>query len=86
VRVALTVVGEARFLARPLLTCSLSRVLQSLEAEASGIRGTGIGCFFDEEVHAVVGLRDEAWRCLYGFTIGGPVEDPRIRTLPPDGA
>jgi len=57
-----------------------------LEAEASGIRGTGIGCFFDEEVHAVVGLRDEAWRCLYGFTIGGPVEDPRIRTLPPDGA
>ena len=54
-----------------------------LEAEATGIRGTGIGCFFDEAVHAVVGLKDERWRCLYGFTIGGAVEDPRIRTLPP---
>ncbi len=58
-----------------------------LEAEAAGLRGTGIGCFFDDVVHTVLGLEDETYRDLYHFTIGGPVEDERIQTAPayPEG-
>ncbi len=54
-----------------------------LEAEAAGLRGTGIGCFFDDPVHEVFGLKGHSYQSLYHFTIGGPVDDPRITTLPP---
>jgi hypothetical protein len=54
-----------------------------LEAEAHGVRATGIGCFFDDPVHQVMGLNDAAFQSLYHFTIGGPVEDRRLTTLPP---
>lgn len=54
-----------------------------LEAEAAGLRGTGIGCYFDDPVHGVFGLRDAAYQSLYHFTVGGPVEDTRLTTLPP---
>jgi SagB-type dehydrogenase family enzyme len=54
-----------------------------LEAEAAGVRATGIGCFFDDPVHEVVGIKDLALQSLYHFTIGGPVEDSRLQTLPP---
>lgn len=54
-----------------------------LEAEAAGVRGTGIGCFFDDPVHQVFGLKGFAFQSLYHFTVGGPVEDPRLTTLPP---
>ena len=54
-----------------------------LEAEASGIRGTGIGCFFDDPMHAALGLKTLQYQSLYHFTMGGPVDDPRLRTLPP---
>lgn len=54
-----------------------------LEAEARGVRGTGIGCYFDDEVHKLLGLRDDAFQSLYHFTVGDPVEDPRLGTLPP---
>jgi SagB-type dehydrogenase family enzyme len=54
-----------------------------LEAEAQGLRGTGIGCFFDDGVHDVLGFRDNAWQSLYHFTIGHPAEDPRLSTYPP---
>jgi SagB-type dehydrogenase family enzyme len=54
-----------------------------LEAEAAGVRATGIGCFFDDPVHELVGIHSLAMQSLYHFTIGGPVEDPRLQTLPP---
>lgn len=54
-----------------------------LEAEAAGMRGTGIGCFFDDPVHEIVGIKDLSVQSLYHFTIGGPVEDQRLMTLPP---
>jgi SagB-type dehydrogenase family enzyme len=54
-----------------------------LEAEAAAVRGTGIGCFFDDPVHDVFGLTGEAFQSLYHFTLGGPVEDARLTTLPP---
>lgn len=54
-----------------------------LEAEALGVRATGIGCFFDEPVHECFGLATERWRSLYHFTVGGALEDERLTTLPP---
>jgi hypothetical protein len=54
-----------------------------LEAEALGLRGTGIGCFFDEPVHQIAGIASSAWRSLYHFTVGGPVEDTRLQSWPP---
>lgn len=54
-----------------------------LEAEAAGVRGTGIGCFFDDPVHEMVGVTGRSFQSLYHFTVGGPVEDRRLTTLPP---
>ncbi len=54
-----------------------------LEAETAGVRATGIGCFFDDPVHEIVGIQSLAIQSLYHFTIGGPVEDRRLQTLPP---
>jgi len=54
-----------------------------LEAEATGVRATGIGCFFDDPVHEILGVKHLAMQSLYHFTIGGPVEDRRLMTLPP---
>ncbi|GAB6053868.1 SagB/ThcOx family dehydrogenase [Magnetospira thiophila] len=59
-----------------------------LEAEASGLRGTGIGCFFDDEVHTLLGLGTNlqaSWQDLYHFTVGAPVEDDRLTSEPAYG-
>ncbi len=53
-----------------------------LEAEAQGFRGTGIGCFFDDAMHNLLGLQDRAFQSLYHFTVGRPVRDDRLKTLP----
>ncbi len=53
-----------------------------LEAEAAGLRATGIGCFFDDVMHEALGITDHRWQSLYHFTVGGPVEDRRIQTIP----
>ncbi|GFY90333.1 nitroreductase family protein [Actinidia rufa] len=53
-----------------------------LEAHAVGISATGIGCFFDDPVHEVLGLRGSNYQSLYHFTVGGPVVDKRIMSLP----
>jgi hypothetical protein len=56
-----------------------------LEAEAAGVRATGVGCFFDDPVHEIVAVKGLSLQSLYHFTIGGPVEDRRLMTLPPYG-
>lgn len=53
-----------------------------LLAEAMGVRGTGIGCYFDNAVHELFGLPDKTWQSLYHFTIGKPLEDNRIISMP----
>lgn len=53
-----------------------------LEAEAQQLRGTGIGCFFDDPVHTLVGLEGMDWQSLYHFTLGRPIVDARIETAP----
>ena len=53
-----------------------------LEAEAAGVRATGIGCFYDDPVHDALGLQGHAFQSLYHFTVGTPVEDTRLTTQP----
>jgi hypothetical protein len=62
--------------------CGMIGQVLYLEAEAAGVRGTGIGCFFDDGMHGLLGLRDMRYQSLYHFTVGGPVEDARLTTLP----
>jgi len=62
--------------------CGMIGQMLYLEAEAHGIRGTGIGCFFDDAVADLMGITDGSLNSLYHFTIGHPVEDRRITTLP----
>ena len=58
-----------------------------LEAEAAGVRATGIGCYFDDVVHQLFDLdpSSDAWQSLYHFTVGGAVDDGRLTTLPAYG-
>ena len=63
--------------------CGLLGHALYLEAEAAGVRATGIGCYFDDEMHRLLGLRGDRWQSLYHFTVGGPREDTRLSTLPP---
>jgi hypothetical protein len=51
-----------------------------MEAEAAGVRATGIGCFFDDVVHDTLGLGDRRLRDLYHFTVGGAADDRRLTT------
>ena len=57
-----------------------------LEAEEAGLRATGIGCYFDDSVHTTFGITSREWQSFYHFTVGGPVEDTRLTTLPAYGA
>ncbi len=77
-------VAEAPYRYRHLFweTGMIGQVLY-LEAEAHGVRGTGIGCFFDDPVHQLLGLEDSTFQSLYHFTVGNPVEDERLSTYPP---
>ena len=54
-----------------------------LEAESLGLNGTGIGCFFDDAVHEILGIQDNRLQSLYHFTVGHALTDTRISTLPP---
>jgi nitroreductase len=54
-----------------------------LEAEATGVRATGIGCFLDDLTHRVFGLEGDRFQVLYHFTMGGAVDDARLQTQPP---
>jgi len=53
-----------------------------LAAERLGLRGTGVGCFFDDETHAFLGLKSQAFQTVYHFTIGAPMTDSRIEDEP----
>jgi len=53
-----------------------------LQAEALGLRGTGIGCFFDPVVHELLDISDSRWQSLYHFTLGRALWDERLTSLP----
>ena len=49
-----------------------------LGAEALGLRGTGIGCYLDDVLHELLGFDDLSQQSLYHFTVGKPLDDPRL--------
>ena len=49
-----------------------------LAAEALGLGSTGIGAFYDEEVHRYLNVAPEQGQVVYHFAIGYPVADPRL--------
>ncbi|WFP50104.1 SagB/ThcOx family dehydrogenase [Methylomonas sp. EFPC3] len=81
-RFADNVSAEAWRYRRLFWECGLLGQILYLEAEAAGLRGTGIGCFFDDAVHGVLGLKDNDWQSLYHFTVGEPLDDSRLQTFP----
>ena len=56
-----------------------------LEATSLGLSGTGIGCFLDDTVHNLLGLKDNRFQTLYHFTVGRGYVDSRIQTKPAYG-
>ena len=73
--------GES-FYPRLFWECGVIGQVLYLEAEMCGGRGTGIGCFYDDPVHELLGLGGHCWQSLYHFSMGGPVEDMRLTTEP----
>jgi SagB-type dehydrogenase family enzyme len=49
-----------------------------LAAEALGLGATGIGAFYDDEVHRHLNLVPNRGQVVYHFAIGYPVPDPRV--------
>jgi SagB-type dehydrogenase family enzyme len=70
------------FYRRLFWECGMIGQVLYLEAEAAGARGTGIGCFYDDAVHELLGLTGERWQSLYHFSMGMPVDDSRLTTEP----
>jgi hypothetical protein len=70
------------FYRRLFWECGIIGQVLYLEAEAAGARGTGIGCFYDDAVHELLALSGDNWQSLYHFSMGVPVEDPRLTTEP----
>lgn len=62
--------------------CGLIGQVLYLEAELAGGRATGIGCFYDDPVHDVLGIEGHRLQSLYHFSMGAPVEDTRLTTEP----
>jgi nitroreductase len=70
------------FYRRLFWECGLLGQVLYLEAEAVGARATGIGCFYDDGVHEVLGLSGHGWQSLYHLAAGMPIEDGRLTTEP----
>jgi hypothetical protein len=49
-----------------------------LEAEAAGVQGTGIRCYFDDAIHTALGLDTKRFQDIYHFTVGKAVIDARL--------
>ncbi len=63
--------------------CGMIGQVLYLEAAARGLRGTGIGCYYDDPVHECLSLPDNEFQSLYHFTLGHAVEDKGPADLPP---
>ena len=51
-----------------------------LEATSLELSGTGIGCFLDDDMHKILGIKDNRFQILYHFTVGRGHVDSRILT------
>jgi SagB-type dehydrogenase family enzyme len=70
------------FYRRLFWECGLIGQVLYLEAEAATSRATGIGCFYDNPVHELLGLSGHEWQSLYHFSMGIPIEDSRLTSEP----
>jgi SagB-type dehydrogenase family enzyme len=70
------------FYRRLFWECGLIGQVFYLEAEAVGGRATGIGCYYDDPVHELLGLSGQDWQSLYHFSMGVPLEDARLTSEP----
>jgi SagB-type dehydrogenase family enzyme len=50
-----------------------------LAAEGLGLGATGIGAFYDEEVHRYLHVTPAQGQVVYHFAIGYPIPDPRVQ-------
>jgi SagB-type dehydrogenase family enzyme len=62
--------------------CGVLGQLLYLEAEANGLRGCGIGCFFDDPLHETIGLKGLEYQDFYHFAVGYPLPEIGVITLP----
>ena len=53
-----------------------------LNAAAEGAGASGIGCFFDDPLHELLGLRDQRLQALYMFTVGPALPDLGLLDAP----
>jgi SagB-type dehydrogenase family enzyme len=53
-----------------------------LEAEAANVRATGIGCYFDDSLHEMLGIENTSLQSMYHFTVGTAIMDERLVTEP----
>ncbi|MGC9514347.1 SagB/ThcOx family dehydrogenase [Methanocrinis sp.] len=70
------------FYNRLLWECGIVGQTLYLEAEATGLAGCGIGCFFDDAVSSALGLKGPEYQSLYHFAVGREIPLQRIETLP----
>ena len=49
-----------------------------IAAERLGLQATGIGAFFDDQVHRYLGITPDQGQVIYHFAIGYAVPDPRL--------
>ncbi len=54
-----------------------------LDATSLGYAATGIGCFFDDAIHNLLGVDTTQAQVVYNFTVGKPIVDMRLQTLDP---
>ena len=54
-----------------------------LEATSLHLSATGIGCFLDDILHDVIGLKNSLYQSLYHFTIGRGLVDSRLTNEEP---
>jgi SagB-type dehydrogenase family enzyme len=65
--------------------CGVLGQLLYLGSEALGLSGCGLGCYFDDAVHQLLGLPKgpkAAFQCLYQFAVGAATDDADVETLP----
>ena len=74
------------FYSRLYWECGLIGQALYLSSEAAGFQGCGIGCFFDDVVHRMLGLSGLGHQDLYHFTVGRALIDSRLVDLPAYGS
>ena len=54
-----------------------------LEATSLNLSATGIGCFLDDLLHDLIGIKNTSYQSLYHFTIGRGLVDTRLTNTEP---